>query len=519
MAATQIVTILDSWNEFQNKWGDVFKSFQELKTENGECLDLTLPISGLNLSLSELDSHISICGDLLNSLSSVESVKAVPENYLNDLQNLSTNLLSSTIEVARGLESVTNDGGLGQIDQSNHTFTSKNGSTSVNLPSALQKFRAQLNAAKHHYYLLNNIVRSEGYIDFARSIERIDTAVEHARNAIRLTDAERLELNKKYDEALTAISNEAAQAAQARKESLSSQAAIDAILKESRVNQDAIIKYSTESGSKAAEVTQAHEKANSLDQAVTAYQAKFEQFDKELAAREKSLKEGTQSQADLLKKIGERDKQVVALISRSNEMLSGATTAALATSFAIRRDNLTTELAQARKSFYFAIGILFISAIPLLLFILPDFSLDSMSGFDQGATTGQGTITNQSLSKTSQQTQNADDIWQFIGKVFARAILLLPGAWLTTFAAARHSRLFRLREHYAYKSSIAESVDGFKKQAESHADDIAAASFFALTENPADSMEKNSEDSGERNPNPLMQKIMEKIGMNYAGKP
>ncbi|SDG02960.1 hypothetical protein SAMN05216337_11087 [Bradyrhizobium brasilense] len=82
--------------------------------------------------------------------------------------------------------------------------------------------------------------------------------------------------------------------------------------------------------------------------------------------------------------------------------------------------------------------------------------------------------------------------------------------WLVRFAGARHERLFRLRQHYAYKFSVASSVEGFKKQAPELEQGIAATAFYELTFNPATRMDVNSTDS--RYPNPAMEWIMKKLG-------
>ena len=101
--------------------------------------------------------------------------------------------------------------------------------------------------------------------------------------------------------------------------------------------------------------------------------------------------------------------------------------------------------------------------------------------------------------------------------MLARALLLIPGIWLVRFTAARHERLFRLREHYAYKYSIASAVEGFKKQAPDLEQGIAAVAFHELTFNPATRMDANSEEA--RHPNPLMEWFMKKLGATVPEPP
>ena len=180
----------------------------------------------------------------------------------------------------------------------------------------------------------------------------------------------------------------------------------------------------------------------------------------------------------------------------AEDMLTGATVAGLASSYGQTRDNLTEELLKARNGFYVAIGILFISAIPLISFVFPWLGDVVVAG----------------------RIEDVSSPTSFLGEVFVRAIVLLPGAWLTKFMAARHAALFRLREQYSHKYSIASSVEGFKKQAEGLEDQIAAGAFFELTSNPADKMErKGRDDQTERHPNPAIEWIMKKLGLTAEG--
>ena len=105
---------------------------------------------------------------------------------------------------------------------------------------------------------------------------------------------------------------------------------------------------------------------------------------------------------------------------------------------------------------------------------------------------------------------------EIVAQAVVRILLLLPAAWFAKFAAARHAALFRLKEHCAYKYSVASSVEGFKRQAEPFQDAIAGATFFELTFNPADRMESKGQE--QRSPNPVMEWLMKKLGATYEGK-
>jgi hypothetical protein len=173
----------------------------------------------------------------------------------------------------------------------------------------------------------------------------------------------------------------------------------------------------------------------------------------------------------------------------------------LAASFSALQDKINSELTWARFGFYFSILLLVALSAPIALYVFPGAHelFKYLTGWDPGPLVPKS------------DAQKAPEV---IAQVLARALLLIPGIWLVRFTGARHERLFRLREHYAYKYSIASSVEGFKKQAPELEQGIAAAAFYELTFNPATRMDANSEES--RHPNPVMEWVMKKLGSSGA---
>ena len=80
---------------------------------------------------------------------------------------------------------------------------------------------------------------------------------------------------------------------------------------------------------------------------------------------------------------------------------------------------------------------------------------------------------------------------QFLASLSARLVIMLPAFLLVGFTGRRHRSLFRLRELYVYKHTIAASVAGFKIEAPEHAEAVAAAAYDELLFNPAAYMEKS----------------------------
>ena len=94
---------------------------------------------------------------------------------------------------------------------------------------------------------------------------------------------------------------------------------------------------------------------------------------------------------------------------------------------------------------------------------------------------------------------------QTLAALGSRALVVLPALLLAGFSSHRHSTLFRLREEYSHKEALAVSVQGFKEQAPTYQEPIAAAVFQELLQNPATSMNKVSSTS---QPNGFIQKLI-----------
>ena len=70
--------------------------------------------------------------------------------------------------------------------------------------------------------------------------------------------------------------------------------------------------------------------------------------------------------------------------------------------------------------------------------------------------------------------------------------------------------MFKLREHYSYKYSMAASVEGFKKEAVKYGEEIAATVFTELTFNPADKLD-HKELENHRPPNPILDRLLQML--------
>ena len=275
---------------------------------------------------------------------------------------------------------------------------------------------------------------------------------------------------------------------------------------ESAKDRRTIGEYLADSTEKKTAIETAHSEASSLEDELEEYREKFKSFDRQLEARNIDFETGKTKQEELFAGFQGQQDSVDSLIADSESMLKGATVAGLASSFSEAHRKLGGQLMWARVSFYVGIVFLFISAVPLMLYVfLPILAPFLQALYPEIAS-----------AVPALDTQAEISGWQYLGQVLARFIILLPAAWLVSFAAIRHSSLFRLREHYAYKYSMAVSVEGFQKQAKGYESEIAALVLEQLAFNPADKLIPSKDISEGKVPHPLLNILVDKFrnGLN-----
>ncbi|WP_281983402.1 hypothetical protein [Thalassorhabdomicrobium marinisediminis] len=309
------------------------------------------------------------------------------------------------------------------------------------------------------------------------------------------------EENKTLRQAVAAVSDQVS-AAEAQVEKAKEAAEETSRAKDEGANDRKTIgEYLADSTEKKAAIEAAHSEASSLEDEVEEYREKFKSFDRQLESRNDDFAAGKENQEKLFANFESRKDLVDNLIADSESMLKGATVAGLASSFSDAHSELGRQLMWSRFSFYLGIAFLFISAIPLMLYVF----LPVLSPFLQVLYPEIGSIA------PALGTQAEISGWQYLGQVLARFIILLPAAWLVSFAGIRHSSLFRLREHYAYKYSMAVSVEGFQKQATGYESEIAALVLEQLAFNPADKLTSSKDASEGKVPHPLLDILVNKF--------
>lgn len=260
-----------------------------------------------------------------------------------------------------------------------------------------------------------------------------------------------------------------------RDEGKSLKSSVEQTTKDIASIKEAATKESVDSATAVKTIRETAAQATGLKAQVEAYQAEFTKFGAALANRN-SRYEKQQAEIDeleeSLRSLVERAEEIS---EQSLDLLAGATTAGLAGSYSTRQKALDKEVKWAKWGVYAAVSILFLS-IAIALNAIPKLN---------------GIIQTNGLASFLPTESNA--VLQWLTAFAFRFLIVLPGILLVGFALKRHAALFRLREQYTYKYTVAASVEGFRKQSKEHESTIAAAAFQQLLFNPADKMDGDEE--------------------------
>ena len=265
---------------------------------------------------------------------------------------------------------------------------------------------------------------------------------------------------------------------------------------ESSDDRNTTAEYKSEASARLAEIRLVAETAASLSNQVTAYEAQFSLFKGQLDERDKRYAAQSGKLDDLISKNEHSTAEIERLTKDANAMLTGAVVAGLASAYAAIKKELNDQLAWARWGFFTGIVFLTLSLLPLAAYTVPFL----------------GNWLGQAPPPSDLKVES------YALQILARLALLLPAAWYLRFAANRHAALFRLREEYAHRYSLASSVEGFKKQAEEFKDQIAAATYENISINPASAMDKTKNPSDGDPPNPIMRALVDAVEKTLGSK-
>lgn len=472
--------ILELAKEAEDQVSFLTSFLTDLKDQDGNYFDMKAMIPERETPTSSVIATVGTLVTQISNLKSGSSVEFAPKSWLEELAASLRNLAETEKSIVTSIEEFkTSSGGIKSINQASFQLSGLNGNTH-SMSRAFQRLYDFSEQSLQNYFRLIPVFRptrgSSNFQAAAQSlrilIERLSGELEDARESHSqlLKIIEQLEGIEKHATGYKEESKKSAEEAGRQRD-------------ESSKARQTISEYLAEATNSKESIDSVASAAAELRKTVDNYKAKFDAFDSSLAQREDALEAGNFELERLQSRFKEQEHDVDELVNQAETMLKGATNSGLAAHYGKVRDDLSDELGRARKSFLFGIVFLSVSMVPLLALVLaPIFGPMFGTVLAEPAETG----------------------WQFFGQVVGRFVILLPAAWFVRFASIRHASLFRLREHYNYKYSMAASVEGFKHQAKKYEEEIAAITLEQLAFNPADRLTPSNKMEEGRIPHPMM---------------
>ncbi|MBV7409634.1 hypothetical protein [Maritimibacter sp. DP1N21-5] len=460
--------------------------------------DVAKAIHGTDISFADCVSRVTAIAEIADKFGSSKHFLMVPANRITLLkqrideaqQHLDT-LGNQFRQVIKG------GGGMQLFNYDNFQLQTTNGQNH-DFRGYFKNFSDSTETLLDAFYLVLTVLRpTRSTYSFQAAANALSSLIESSSEQIRNLHEENKALRQAVAAASQQVSAAETQASKAKEAAEETIRTRD----EGAKDRKTIGEYLADATEKKTAIETAHTEASSLENEVEEYREKFKSFDRQLENRNKDFELGKEKQDSLFAKFDGQKEAVKELIESSESMLKGATVAGLASSFSEAHRKLGWQLLWARVSFYVGIAFLFISAIPLMLYVfLPILAPFLQARYPELASAAPAIDTHAEISG-----------WQYLGQVLARFIILLPAAWLVSFSAIRHSSLFRLREHYAYKYSMAVSVEGFRKQAAGYESEIAALVLEQLAFNPADKLTPSKDIPEGKVPHPILNILVDKF--------
>ncbi|MDX8521304.1 hypothetical protein [Mesorhizobium dulcispinae] len=439
------------------------RTLVELVDQDGQVFDFSRVINGTQDSFSDVQARVVLTAEMVDDLLKSQASPIVPGSLVTRIETGLVALKDAAGAADGRISSISASyGGLSKLDYSNFVATAKNGQQ-VPLVSELQTLSTRSDDLLSNLLGVAPLIRPRSGYRFGVAAKALSGLIEEGSRVLAGAKASHA-TSRSSSEKILALEHDASEAA----------ATVQRLRTESDSDRTTISSYLAKVTESAASVDNILDKAKDLETSVDASEDKLAIFDKQLSDRERQFKDGEKKLGDLIDGMAAKDTEIARIIARSEEMLSSATVAGLASNFEGIRASLTTELKAAGQVFYGAIGFLFISAIPLIALIVVPIAKPFIELYWPQI---------HIIDATAPGSE-----WQYLGQVLGRVLILVPAAWLVSFTAIRYSSLFRLREHYAYKYSMAVSVEGFQKQAPDYQQEIAAMVLEQLAFNPVDKL-------------------------------
>lgn len=498
MRKTKIDEISLKTKDLASTANELLELFNDEGVSGKQNFDVSKKIHGTDISYADCVSRIINISEIADKFGKSKHLLMVPINRITNFQDRIDETQKHLDDLGNQFRRVVENGDrLKSFNYDNFHIQTSNGQNH-DFRAYFRNVSDSTEALLDAFYQVLTVLRpSRSTYSFQAAANSLSTLIEGSSEQIRKL----YEDNEALKQAVAAASGQVLAAETEAKKAKEAAEETNRTKDESAKDRKTIGEYLAVSTEKKAAIETAHSEASSLEDEVEEYRDKFASFDRQLEGRNQEFESGKSRLEDLFESFKGQKSSVDNLIADSESMLKGATVAGLASSFSEAHRKLGGQLMWARISFYVGIFFLFVSAIPLMLYVF----LPMLSPFLQ--------ISYPALADAVPVLDAQAEVsgWQYLGQVLARFIILLPAAWLVSFSAIRHSSLFRLREHYAYKYSMAVSVEGFRKQAVGYESEITALVLEQLAFNPADKLTPSKDIPEGKVPHPLLDILVEKF--------
>lgn len=445
---------------------DIHNAIAEAFDGSGIRLQTDIPIVPSERSLADIVSSLPIVGETISKGSTVTTKpQLISEQRLAEFSAQLADVIGRLEAVSSQLRTAPKNGGISSYDPTTFAIITTNGTT-INLLPQLRALNNSFDALLGIFQPLSLTLQRRGAISFQSAASSLSAVVTRFADQAGAADQEivRLkELTKGATEDRTKIGRQLADI-QAKREEL------QGTLTEGTANANEIAQIVATAKQTQAEMEATTTLVRKVKVAADQFKVDFDEFEAALERRNTKFEGGETELALLLERLAQAETELNDIKQRSLDMLSGATVAGLAGVYSAQQADLNGKLKFASAGFYFSVFLLFLSATPLIAYVASPFLV----------------LFRPDLADMIQQIRGAPvtSDWQYAGQVFSRLVILVPAAWLMRVTSGRYNSIFRLREHYAHKYTIAASVEGFKRQAPGYEGDIAAATYAELLYNP-----------------------------------
>lgn len=425
-------------------------------------------IAGTDYSFSDVQTKITTSLEILSELQKLNASPIVPGSTLKGIVHGSNELNETLIALNEKLKQIsTTNAGWTDIDYTNFTAKTATGHQ-VNFLPEFQNVASKSDQLIANLLSLSPLLRPRSGYRFAIAAKELSSIIEQTNSTLGEARA-----------TLKQTQNSASIVSELAKKAVEQQENVALKVSESDRDRTTIANFLAKVTEQNAAIEQAISKSADLETSIEASTEALQLFEKQIEERDKRFKSGEAALTNLLADLRSKEESVDELIEKSDQMLSLATVAGLASNFGDMKKQLTNELRRAGFAFYVAIVFLAVSAIPLFFLIMMPIAKPFIEYYFEGL-------------KIAEQSSPTNS-WQYLGQVLGRLLILVPAIWLVRFTSIRYSSLFRLREHYAYKYSMAVAVEGFKKQAPLYGQEITAMVLEQLAFNPVDKLVPSSQ--------------------------